>query len=207
MRRGPGGAEVYEGGTYMVNFSGDKFFAKRKFWALAGQVHVFDEKDNLLCYVRQKLFKLREDITVYGDESMNEPVLSIKARQIVDFAAAYDIVDVTTNEKVGALKRKGMKSIIKDEWMIMDTKDNVIASLGEESTGGALASRAINLIPQTYVIKMGPDNKIIARFKQKFAIAVHKFDIEFFDGESIIVDRRLAIGALILLLLIEGRQG
>jgi hypothetical protein len=90
--------------------------------------------------------------------------------------------------------------------MIMDTEDNVIASLGEESTGGALASRAINLIPQTYVIKMGPDNKIIARFKQKFALAVHKFDIEFFDGESIVLDRRLAMGALILLLLIERRQ-
>jgi hypothetical protein len=53
---------------------------------------------------------------------------------------------------------------------------------------------------------MGPDNKIIARFKQKFALAVHKFDIEFFDGESIVLDRRLAMGALILLLLIERRQ-
>jgi hypothetical protein len=98
-----------------------------------------------------------------------------------------------------------MKSIIKDEWIIMDPNDQEIALLGEESTGGAIASRMINLIPQTYVIKK--DGDILARFKQQVALAVHKFDIEFMDDDGQKLDRRLGMGALILLLLIEGRQG
>lgn len=190
----------------MVNFNGDKYFAKRKFFALAGQIHVYDAAEKLVCYVKQKLMKLKEDITAYEDEAMKTPLLSIKGRQIIDFAAAYDVFESKTGEKVGALKRKGMKSLIKDEWQIMDKNDEIIGTLGEESTGGAIASRMINLIPQTYVIKMGGGTDIIARFKQQFALAVHKFDIEFFDTAKPVLDRRLALGALVLLLIIEGRQ-
>lgn len=189
----------------MTDFNGSKFFAKRKFWAVAGQVHVFDENNSLVCYVRQKILKLKEDITVYNDEKMTEPVLSIKARQVVDFAAAYDVLDVLTGEKVGALKRKGWKSLLKDSWILMDAADNEIGNLGEESSGGALASRIINLIPQKYIMQTS-GGSTIARFDQQFAIAVHKFDIEFFDSAEPKIDRRLAMGALILLLLIEGRQ-
>lgn len=194
------------GGVKMAMFTGNTFFAKRKFWAIAGQVHIFDQQNKLLCYVRQKILKLREDITVYSDEKMKEELLSIKARQIIDFAAAYDITDITTGEKLGALKRKGLKSLIKDEWIIMDANDNEIGLLGEESTGGAIASRMIKLIPQKYIMKSN-DGSIIARFDQQFALAVHKFDINFLDGDSPKMDRRLAMGALILLLLIEGKQG
>jgi hypothetical protein len=189
----------------MADFNGSKFFAKRKFWAIAGQVHLYDESGGLVCYVRQKILKLKEDITVYKDEKMAEPVLSIKARQIIDFSAAYDVVDVLTGEKAGALKRKGWKSLLKDSWILMDAADNEIGTLGEESSGGALASRLINLIPQKYIMRTSGGDTV-ARFDQQFAIAVHKFDIEFFDSSKPKIDRRLAMGALILLLLIEGRQ-
>lgn len=189
----------------MTNFNGSKFFAKRKFWAVAGQVYLYDDKSNLICYVRQKILKLKEDITVFNDEKMTEPILNIKARQIVDFSAAYDVTDVLTGEKAGALKRKGWKSLLKDKWILLDENDNEIGTLGEESSAGALASRMINLIPQKYVMQTN-DGTVIARFDQQFAIAVHKFDIEFFDSGKPLIDRRLAMGALLLLLLIEGKQ-
>ena len=44
-------------------------------------------------FSEQKMFRLREDIRVYSDESKSQEVLSIKARQILDFSAAYDVVD------------------------------------------------------------------------------------------------------------------
>jgi hypothetical protein len=59
----------------MAEVAGNTFFAKRKFWAVAGQVHVWDTQDNLICYVKAKIFKLREDITVYSDEKMTQPLL------------------------------------------------------------------------------------------------------------------------------------
>ncbi len=189
----------------MVNFSGDKFHARRKFWALAGKCSVYDQQNNLVCFVKQKMFKLKEDITVYSDEEMQEPVLKIQARQIIDFAAAYDIFDVASGEKLGALKRKGFKSIIKDEWMLMDLNDVEIGTMGEESGIGALLSRFINLIPQKYIVKMKADDSIAARFDQKFSFFTHEFNVNFFNNGEFL-DRRLGMGALILLLLIEGRQ-
>jgi hypothetical protein len=58
------------------------------------------------------MFRLREDIRVYADEGKQQEVLMIKARQIIDFAAAYDVVDSASGEKVGALRRKGWSSIL-----------------------------------------------------------------------------------------------
>ncbi len=191
----------------MVFLNDTRFEARRKFFALAGQVFINNQAGGLVCYVRQKMFKLKEDITVFTDEAQTKPLLNIKARQIIDFAAAYDMVDSATGEKVGAIKRKGLKSIIKDEWMIMDTADNVVATMQEESTLMAIMSRLINLIPQRYVITMANSEEVVGTIYQRFNIFLHKFDIDFSMDLNSVLDRRLSMGSVILLLLIEGRQG
>ena len=190
----------------MLDLRETRYHARRKFFALAGQVFIYDQYDNLVCYVRQKLLKLKEDITAFTDESQTIPVLNIKARTIIDFAAAYDIIDSRMGEKIGAVKRKGLRSIIKDEWLIMDTGDNVIASVREESSLMAILSRIINLIPQKYVIETADSVKLIGRIDQIFDYFVHKFDIDFSMDQDGLLDRRLGLGVIILLLLIERRQ-
>jgi hypothetical protein len=76
-------------------FARDTYFAKMKFFKLFGNaIRIFDEtKETLLLYVKQKAFKLKEDITVYADEQETKPVLKINARSILDFSAAYDVTD------------------------------------------------------------------------------------------------------------------
>ena len=102
-------------------FSHNKYLIRRKvFKVLGAAFHIYDPEGRLAFYSRMKAFKLKEDIRLYTDESMQTEVLTIKARQIIDFSAAYDVVDSLTGEKAGALKRKGMKSIFKDEWIIMN---------------------------------------------------------------------------------------
>ncbi len=190
----------------MLDLRDTKYSTRRKFWALAGKVFVHNSAGELVCYVQQKLFKLKEDITVYRDESKSEPVLQIKARAIVDFSAAYDVIDVASGEKVGALKRRGFKSIVKDEWIVMDAADNEIARLGEKSGWSAFLSRLIKLVPQKYKITMSDGGAIAATIKQKFSFYVHKFDVEFADVNEVFFDRRLGLAGVILLLIIEGRQ-
>jgi len=74
---------------------------------------------NLVMFSEQKMFRWKEDIRVYADESKMREVLSIKARQIMDFYAAYDVVDTEMNQKVGALRRKGWRSMVRDEWEVL----------------------------------------------------------------------------------------
>ena len=52
-------------------------------------------------FSEQKMFRLREDIRVYDSEDKSREVLNIKARQIMDFSAAYDVVDTEMNLKGG----------------------------------------------------------------------------------------------------------
>ena len=100
----------------MQQYTFNKYFAKKSFLKIfGGEIRIFDEsKNKLLFFVKQKAFKLKEDITVYADESKSKELLKIKARSVIDFSAIYDVVDVTTNETLGSLRRKGFKSILKD---------------------------------------------------------------------------------------------
>jgi uncharacterized protein YxjI len=186
-------------------FSFDRYLLKRQVFALAGKFRFFDPSGRLVLFSEQKMFKLREDIRVYSDESKTQEVLMIKARQIIDFSAAFDVVDSATGQKVGALRRKGLASILRDEWEILDVGDNVIGRLFEDSMGLALLRRFLtNLIPQNYDITMGTDR--VADLKQAFNPFAYQLNIDFSMDISKRLDRRLGLAAGILLAAIEGRQ-
>jgi hypothetical protein len=152
------------------------------------------------------MFRLREDIRVYGDENKSQEVLSIQARQIMDFSAAYDVVDSAMNQKVGALRRRGWSSILRDEWEVLDASDNVIGKLFEDSVGLAMLRRLLlgTLLPQNYDITLGETR--VADLKQRFNPFRYELDLDFTMDLSQRLDRRLGIAAAILLAAVEGKQ-
>ena len=127
-------------------FGFDTYSVHRKLFKIFGAAFtIYDSYEGVAFYSKQKAFKLKEDIRLYTDESLETEVLSIQARNIIDFGAAYDVVDSASGDKVGVLKRKGMKSIIKDEWVIMDDQDREIGLIKEESVMLALIRRFVNI--------------------------------------------------------------
>jgi uncharacterized protein YxjI len=180
-------------------------FRKKVFKIFGGAFHAYDENGGLLFYSKQKAFKLREDFRVYTDESQTQELLTIKTPQILDLGATYNVKDATTGQPVGALRRKAFKSIIQDEWVILSGDGREVGKLAETSIFGALASRFIKLIPQTYEITSN-DGRKIAKIQQRFNPFVLKYSMSIF-GPDVPIDRRLVISAGILLAAIEGRQG
>src|SRR5574338_39298 len=126
------------------------YLLRRQAIALTGKFRFYDPAGRMVMFSEQKMFKWREDIRVYSDENKTQEVLSIKARQIVDFSAAYDVVDTELNQKVGALRRRGLRSILRDEWEVLDANDNLIGQLFEDSVGLALLRRFLlgTFLPQ-----------------------------------------------------------
>ncbi len=186
-------------------FTHNKYLLKRQTIALAGKFRFYAPNGNLVMFSQQKMFKLREDIRVYSDESKKQEVLLIKARSIVDFSAAYDVVDATTNEHVGTLRRKGLKSILRDEWEILNPAGQLIGSLFEDSMGLAILRRMfLSILPQNYDISVG--QKVVADLKQRFNPFRYELDLDFSMDIANQLDRRLGIAAGILLAAIEGRQ-
>jgi uncharacterized protein YxjI len=182
------------------------YLLKRQVFALTGRFRVYDPMGNLVMFSEQKMFRLREDIRVYGDEDKMQEVLSIKARQIMDFSAAYDVVDTALNQKVGALRRKGWSSMLRDEWEVLDANDHVIGRLFEDSMGMALLRRLLlgSLLPQNYDISLGETR--VADLKQRFNLFRYELDLDFSMDPSQRLDRRIGIAAGILLAAVEGKQ-
>lgn len=186
-------------------FQHNQYLLKRQVFALAGKFRFYAPNGQLVLFSEQKMFKLREDIRVYADESKTQEVLMIKARQIIDFSAAFDVVDSTTGQKVGALRRKGLASLLRDEWEILDVGDKVIGSLFEDSMGMALLRRFLSsLIPQNYDITIGTNR--VADLKQTFNPFSYQLNLDFSMDTAHQLDRRIGIAAGILLAAIEGRQ-
>lgn len=179
-------------------------FRKKVFKIFGGAFHAYDENGTVLLYSKQKAFKLREDFRVYTDERQIEELLTIKTPQILDIGATYNIMDATTGEHVGAIRRKWLKSIVKDEWIFLSRDGSEIGKLAESSMLAALASRLIKLIPQTYTITSA-DGRTVAQIKQHFNPFVLKYSMSII-APDISFDRRLLISAGILLAAIEGRQ-
>ncbi len=196
-----------------ARFQNDRFMIRKKVFKIFGNAfHIYDENGQVFLYSKLKAFKLKEDIRVYTGEDMTTEVLTIQARSILDFGAAYDIVDPLVGEKVGAMKRKALKSFLQDEWIIMDAQDQEIGVAQEDSMPLALVRRFLsflspllsNLVPQSFHGEVG--GAPVFYFKRHFNPFVLRMDMDFsVDAESRL-DRRLGIAAAILLSAIEGRQ-
>lgn len=190
----------------MDPFTANKYYAKKKLLKLfGGEVRIYDEnRTNLLFFVKQKAFKLKEDITVFADESQSRPLLKIQARSILDFGTTYDVTDVVTNQKVGAIRRKLLKSILRDEWAILDASDKEFGTVSEDSMLMALLRRFLsNLIPQHFAMTVGGTQ--VGDLKQTWNPFVPQFNVDF-SMDSGRLDRRLGIAAVVLLQVIEGKQ-
>lgn len=183
------------------------YTARRNFFNFLGiKCEIYTPEGQPFLFVHLKAFKLKEDITVYADPGQTQPLLSIKARQIIDFSAAYDVFDLGQQTKVGALRRKGLKSILRDEWEILDVHDQVVGLVQEDSMALAMLRRFLSsLIPQNYTVTLGGHqvgavegtwNPFIVKHTMNLSHDVH--------GQF---DRRLALATSVLLMVIEGKQG
>lgn len=172
---------------------------------LGAKLNIYDPSGNMVMVVQQKAFKLREDIRVYSDEGFTQEVLSIKARRIMDFSAAYDVVDPIRNEKVGVLRRKGWSSIVRDNWEVLDATDVKRGEITEDNMMLALIRRLLtNLVPQNY--DMVFDGTKVADFGQGFNPFAYHLNIDFSMDSGKKLDPRLGIAAAVLLATLEGRQ-
>jgi uncharacterized protein YxjI len=187
-------------------FGHQKYLLKKRILVMLGaKLNIYDPSGNMMMVVQQKAFKLREDIRIYSDEDFTQEVLSIKARKIMDFSAAYDVVDPVRNEKVGVLRRKGWSSIVRDNWEVLDAMDVKRGEITEDNMMLALIRRLLtNLVPQNY--DMVFDGTKVADFGQGFNPFAYHLNIDFSMDSGKKLDPRLGIAAAVLLATLEGRQ-
>jgi len=187
-------------------FQFDQYTLQRKVLALTGKFNFYDPQGQSILYSEQRMFKLKEDVRVYDGPEKSQELLQIKARQVIDFSAAYDVLDPSEQVRVGTLQRRGLRSIARDEWQILDAHQQPVGIIIEDDLTYAMLRRFLlgSLLPQNYdVIISG--NKV-ADLRQRFNLIRYEMLIDFTPNKNRLLDPRLGIAAALLLGIIEGKQ-
>jgi uncharacterized protein YxjI len=130
----------------------DRFFLRQRIRPMVNQYEVStlggDEKSagEQVCFVEQKRMKLKEDLRAFTDDSKTAEVFRIKAQQVWDPRARYDVTD-PSGEQVGQLQKVFGKSLLRSTWRIYDAAGNETAWARERSLFVALFRRLVGLVP------------------------------------------------------------
>ena len=102
-----------------------------KILALTPQISVTDASGKLVFYVKLKMFKLKELVTIFSDEAQTIPLYYINADRVIDFSARYHFTDVN-GTNLGSVKREGVRSLWKAHYNIL-AGDDIVMNIREEN--------------------------------------------------------------------------
>jgi hypothetical protein len=113
---------------------------------LSNDFTAIDQSGNILAYARQKMFKLKEDIEIFTDESRLQLAYRIRADRWLDFSASYAFTDHQDNV-LGKVGRKGWKSIWKAQYEIFDRDNNMLYHIREKNPWTKVFDNLLGEIP------------------------------------------------------------
>jgi hypothetical protein len=196
---------------------------RRKFLKIVGAsiTMVNPANEQVIGFIKMKAWKLREDVRLYTDQSMQQEVFRIGARNIIDIGATYDVFDSATNQPLFALRRKGLKSIfVRDHWDIFDPAGNPLGYVQETSGILALVRRWIGLLPfgdiaelvlafapQTYTVNQGTPAApvLLANLTHRKNPFIVKMGLDTSTAQAA-ADPRLPIAVASLLMIIDASK-
>ena len=186
---------------------------KFKLWAFAPQLSITDSQGNLALYVRQKLWKLREAIGVFSDTERTNQLYSIKADRILDFSARYNFSD-QADKPLGAVKRRGLKSLWKSHYDVFDG-EMVVFTIQEENPWIKVIDSLCAEIPilgmftgyvfnPTYLVSR-PDGRTVMHLSKQPTFLSRIFSIKKVDQISDREEIQVVLSLLMMLLLERNR--
>lgn len=118
-----------------------------KLIALSPQIYIQDATGQSVCYVKQKLFRLKEKVEVFSDDTQQHLISTISADRIIDWSARYTFRDAAGNE-LGAVGRRGMRSLWSAHYDIFSPGSTTPAfSIREENPMAKLFDTFLSEIP------------------------------------------------------------
>lgn len=185
-----------------------------KLLAIASQIYVRDANGQLLGYVKQKLFKFKEEINVFGDEGQTQKLFGIKADRVLDFSANYNFT-TAAGQHLGSIKRRGMRSIFKANYEIFDASGAQVMQIHEENGWIKVVDALLGEIPivgmftgyffnPSYIVERS-DKAPVARLSKEPAFFEGKFKLELLGPASEEEQTRILLSVLMMTLLERAR--
>lgn len=188
---------------------GEQYTIRRQVFRIFGAgFHVYNPAGEVVAYCKQAAFRLKEDLRLYADDSCATEILCIKARNIIDFSATYD-VSLPGGQALGSLQRQGMKStFVRDEWKVFNAEGRQTATLLEDSGTLALLRRWVEWVaifaPEKFTLT-STDGRAIATYRQHFNPFVYRLGVAV-QADDDELDDLMLLATGVLIAAIEGRQ-
>jgi uncharacterized protein YxjI len=186
---------------------------KFKLLAIASQIYVSDASGQLVFYVKQKAFKLKEAVTVYSDEGQSNPRFTIQADRIIDFSAHYHFA-TANGQPFGSIKRQGMRSLWKAHYEISDGHSPVL----EITEGNPWIKVLDGLVSEIPVVGFlvgyflhpsynlsRPDGTVVMKITKRPSLFEGRFTVEKFAELDAQDEARAVLGMLMMVLLERSR--
>jgi uncharacterized protein YxjI len=173
---------------------------KRRFWSFFERVfRVFTGDGQLIMYIQHPLLKLREEFTVYADEAKTRPLLLVKSKQVIAINFSFEVLDIQTNQVLGAVQKKGLASIIRDKFIIFDAMGNEIGYAEEQ--GASVLRRIFPWLTSKHAIFV--NGQQVAFIKQVFRFFTKEFTVDLQPSQ---LDPRFVLAVALLALMAEARR-
>ena len=160
------------------------------------------EPGDTICFVEQKRFKFKEDISFYTDDTKTTEVMRLKARQRFDPSARYDVADAQGGT-IGEIQKAFGASLLRSTYVLYDAAGEETARAAERSIVVALFRRLVGLVPYVgdfadwlpipyhFDFKRG-DELLGTNVRQKMKLA-DTYTLDFTGDPERTLDRRLVL--------------
>lgn len=186
-----------------------------RFLTISSYIRVVDATGQLVSYVKQRAFRLKEDVTIFADEAQTQPVYHIKADRIIDIGATYSI-STADGRPLGALRQRGMRTLWSATYDILDDTGGAVGLVHEQDPWVKVIDGLIGGIPflgfviqqwinPTYLID-GADGETVLRMRKRPSLIERRFIVE---QEAPTPSRLepLVLPALLMVVLLERGRG
>lgn len=177
-----------------------QYVIKRRFWSFFERVfRVFTADGQLIMYIKHPMLRLREEFTVHADEAQTRPLLLVKSKQVIAINFSYEVTDISTGHVLGAVQKKGLRSIIRDKFLILDPAGTEIGYAEEQ--GASFMRRLFPWLTSKHAIFVGGQQ--VAYIKQRFRFFTKEFEVSMAPSQ---LDPRFVLAVALLALIAEARR-
>ena len=155
------------------------------------------------------------NVVVFNNETKSQELFRIRANQWIDFNASYAITDVAAGKNLGKIARKGMRSLWKATYHIIDEYDQPQFTVQEENAWIKVGDAFLSEIPilgiftgylfnPSYIVKDKHEHPVF-RLKKIPSFFGRKFVVEKI-GNIEEKDEGLIILSLMMMVLLEREE-
>ena len=193
-----------------------------KLVALAPRIYITDATGAEQMFIHQKIFKLKEDILVYNNSNKERVIFRIRADRIIDFSATYRFFMGEGEQPIGAIKRKGMRSLWRATYFADNSMGQTSHHLKEDNPWTKVLDSLVSEVPvvslfggymfnPSYTIYRGDnrddESQPVMKLKKNRAFFESSYAIDLVDTSVGQEEEITALLSLIMLVQLERYRG